>query len=191
VLCNKTVRGRMKTIQIACLGLVVTMAGCKTKNEVMVSPNTPELTDGITLEYGDRTVLFPILNASVWHNTKGTLCIEIEGDWGDIDLSSTDGAYGPPMINAGWDHEKNTPIEVLSGSEILIPESYREDLQDHVSVFYLSEHFDIKDLRFRFGELTDGSIPVEFAAFSEEDPTGSNPDKGIKISGRALVACRQ
>lgn len=143
---------------------------------------------GIKLEYGDRAVSFPILSAGIWHNAGGTLCMEIEADWGEIDMESLDGAYGPPMINAGWDAGQSTPVESLSGAAVHIPKSYDEKLQSHVSTFYLSEHLDLDDLKLRFGQFNEGKILVEFTGFVEEDPTGSTPDKGIRVSGQALVS---
>lgn len=145
---------------------------------------------GITLEYADRKVLFPIGSAGIWHNAKGALCFEIEADGSNLEMRSVDWAYGPPMINAGWDDGKYTPIEELSGSVIRIPESYDERLQDHVTTFYLSEHFDLNDLNLKFGQYSEGKIRMEFSGFVPEDPTGSTPDKGIKVTGQAILSWR-
>jgi len=165
---------------------VVALLGCKEKPVVMNdSPET--IRPHITLKYGDRTVSFPILEAGIWHNQQGTLCIGIEADWGDVEMDSLDGAYGPPMVNAGWEHEKFTSVESLSNTEVVIPQSYNPELEDHNSVFYLSEHLDVDDLTFRFGDLEDGKLPVSLSAFVEEDPTGSKPDQGIQVTGYAIA----
>lgn len=144
-------------------------------------------TENITLVYGDRTVKFPIDSIEIGHNVFGTLYVDIEAGWGDLDMAGDDSCYGPPIVRASWDHGRSTPISNLPGTSIHIPKSYSEEIQDHVATFYLSAHLDLNDVKLKFEALDDSFLIVEFAGFVPEDPTGSEPDTGIKVSGRAKL----
>ncbi|CAA6678481.1 MULTISPECIES: hypothetical protein [unclassified Lentimonas] len=140
----------------------------------------------ITLTYSNRETSFKISSAVIWRNSDSSVCIEIEGEDIKFDGNNIDSAYGAPMINATWKFSSDS-FEALSKTKVFIPESYDPEIEDHVSTLYLSEHLDFDECNLSFGELKEGTIPITFSGISPSDPTGTEPDEGIKVSGSAIL----
>jgi len=139
------------------------------------------------IQYPKRVVSFPIESAGAGSDGKGHFHIEIESNIGNVDWDSLDGGYGPPLISANWKDGRYRKLEDLRGSVVEIPMSYDESIGDHVSVFYLSGHYDIKDLKLEFGEIKEGFMIVKFYGIVPDGQISIEPDHDFSFSGMVKI----